>query len=288
MLQAQFVTIVLAAHPTIGGMESALADAAAAQVAYGQAAAKDVLASHGYYPFALGRVADKRQAVAEGLTHCSLIEGSEDLFCARISARLVDQSPVHLRVAAMPGYKLLYAHWVQRDGRVGQLRPDSAGIFDLPAVGDAVAIGVTVRGPLGPETGLYVPLASHARLWDPCADDNTLEDVISAINAVRADHGHSPLRFAQAPKAYERVRGKELKQRFGHSALGLSGLLAKHQLRLRYAAEVVAEDRNLGAICRGWMLSPSHRAALLDERRNQIAFVQRGDRLSALLWRQAP
>ena len=33
-------------------------------------------------------------------------------------------------------------------------------------------------------------------------------------------------------------------------------------------------------------LSPSHRAALLDARRDQIAFVQRGDRISALLWRR--
>ena len=62
MLQAQFVTIVLAAHPTTGVLESALADAAAAQVAYGQVAAKEALATHGYYPFALGRVADPSQA----------------------------------------------------------------------------------------------------------------------------------------------------------------------------------------------------------------------------------
>ena len=288
MLQAQFVTIVLAAHPTTGVLESALTDAAAAQVAYGQVAAKEALATHGYYPFALGRVADPSQAAAEGLTHCSAIEGSDDLFCARLSARITDQSPVHLRVETLPGYQLLYAHWVQSDGRVGQLKPDSAGIFDLPSEENAVAIGVTVRGPLGPETGLYVPLASKVRLWDPCADDDTLDDVISAINAVRVDQGNSPLRMTKAPKAYERVRGKELQQRFGHSAMGLSGLLAKHRLRLRYAAEVVAEDRNLGAICRGWMLSPSHRAALLDERRNQIAFVQRGDRLSALVWRRSP
>ena len=102
-----------------------------------------------------------------------------------------------------------------------------------------------------------------------------------AINAVRVDQGNAPLRIAQPPKAYERIRGKELKQRFGHSPMGLRGLLAKNRLRLRHAAEVVAEDRNLGAICRGWMLSPSHRAALLDERRNRIAFVKRGDRLSA-------
>ena len=287
MLQAQFVTIVLAAHPTIGGLESAMKDAAAAQVAYGQVAAKQALANHGYYPFALGRVADHRQATAEGLTHCSAIEGSDELFCARLSARIVDQSPVHLRVQAMPGYELLYAHWVRSDGRVGQLKPDAAGIFDLPSQDHGIAIGVTVRGPLGPETGLYVPLASTVRLWDPCGDDNTLEDVIGAINAIRADQGSSPLQFTEAPKAYERVRGRELKRRCGHSELGLSSLLAKHRLRLRYAAEVVAEDQNLGAICRGWMLSPSHRAALLDERRNQIAVVQRGDRLSALIWRRA-
>jgi len=288
MLQAQFVTIVLAAHPTIGVTESALAAAAAAQVAYGQVAAKEVLANHGYYPFALGRVADPQQAAAEGLTHCSQIAGSDDLFCARLSARIIDQSPVHLRVQAMPGYQLLYAHWVQSDGRVGQLKPDAAGIFDLPSQEHAVAIGVTVRGPLGPETGLYMTLDSRVRLWDPCSDDNTLDDVISAINAVRVDQGNAPLRIAQPPKAYERIRGKELKQRFGHSPMGLRGLLAKNRLRLRHAAEVVAEDRNLGAICRGWMLSPSHRAALLDERRNRIAFVKRGDRLSALLWRRSP
>ena len=288
MLQAPFVTIILAAHPTIGETESALNEAAAAQVAYGQVAAKEVLARHGYYPFAMGRVADQPQAAAEGLTHCTPIVGTKDFFCARLSARIIDKSPVHLRVQAMPGFRLLYAHWVRPDGRVGQLKPDSAGIFDLPSQGEAVALGVTVRGPLGPETGLYVPLVPAATLWDPCDDEDTLDDVISAINTVRADQGSSPLRIAQPPIAYAQVRGEELERRFGHSEIGLSGLLAKHRLRLQHAAEVVAEDQNLGAICRGWMLSPSHRAALLDERRNRIAFVKRGDRLSALLWRRSP
>jgi hypothetical protein len=32
------------------------------------------------------------------------------------------------------------------------------------------------------------------------------------------------------------------------------------------------------------LMSPAHRAALLDGRRDQIAFVQRGHRLAALLW----
>jgi hypothetical protein len=193
---------------------------------------------------------------------------------------------VHLQVEALPGFTVLYAHWVGRDGRVRQLKPDQAGIFDLPPPEKSVAVGVTVRGPLGPETGLYMRFEPNDHLKDPCGAEVNLDDLLRAINTLRVEHGSTPLRFALAPKAYASVRGEELDRQFGHSPQGLGRLLQKHRLRLRHAAEVVAQDRSLAAICRGWMLSPSHRAALLDARRDQIAFVQRGDRLSALIWRR--
>lgn len=286
MLQAQFITIVLAAHSATLDTDSALADAARAQATFGAFAARHQLALHGFHPFALGRVSGHLQAKAEGLSHCAPIPNSEDLFCARLSARLIDQSPVHLRVQALPGFTVLYAHWVGHDGRVRQLKPDTAGIFDLPSKDDSVALGVTVRGPLGPETGLYLRFEPNDSLRDPCGSEANLDDLLGAINTLRIEQGNSPLRFAMAPKAYAHARGQELDRQFGHSPLGLGRLLRNQGLRLRHAAEVVAQDSSLSAICRGWMLSPSHRAALLDARRDQIAFVQRGDRISALLWRR--
>ena len=286
MLQAQFITIVLAAHSATLDTESALADAARAQATYGAFAARHQLARHGFHPFALGRVSGHLQAAAEGLSHCAPIPKSDDLFCARLSARLTDQSPVHLQVEALPGFTVLYAHWVGRDGRVRQLKPDQAGIFDLPPPEKSVAFGVTVRGPLGPETGLYMRFEPNDQLKDPCGGEANLDDLLDAINTLRVEHGSAPLRFALAPKAYASVRSEELSRQFGHSPQGLGRLLQKSHLRLSHAAEVVAQDSSLAAICRGWMLSPSHRAALLDARRDQIAFVQRGDRLSALIWRR--
>jgi hypothetical protein len=66
MLQAQFITIVLAAHSATADTESALADAARAQATYGAFAARHQLAQHGFHPFALGRVSGHLQAAAEG------------------------------------------------------------------------------------------------------------------------------------------------------------------------------------------------------------------------------
>lgn len=284
MLQAQFITIALLAPSGVADPDRAIAEAAQHQRDFGEPAAKQALARYGFFPFAYGRFSDRREAADRGLTHCAAIRGDAAWFCARLSARIVDRSPVHLRVEALPGFRLMAAHYVEADGRVRRLLPDAEAIFDLPSAPTSVAIGVTVKGSEGPETGLYIPLRSDHFVPDPCQEGGQLDALTEAINAARADLGAGALEAVDAPSAYERARGAELSQRFGHSQLGLSRFLSHHQIRLRHAAEVVAEDASLTAICRGWMLSPSHRAALLDGRRNQIAYVKRGDRISALLW----
>ena len=178
----------------------------------------------------------------------------------------------------------MHAHIVDTSGRVRKILPDAVGIFDLPADRQPHAVGVSLRGPLGPETGLYLELDHAAGPRDPCGGENDLSELLDTINKVRADMGRRPLTFRLAPRGYAAQRSEELALRFGHSPQGLTKTLKKHRLKLRFAAEVVAEDPSLAAICRGWLRSPSHRAALLDQRRDGIAFVQSGERLSALLW----
>jgi hypothetical protein len=286
MLQAQFVSLLFALGGVGDAAELATHRGASAYAESGQSGARQAMANLGFYPFSYGRVAGALTAKDQGLTHCAAIPGSEALFCARLVLRVVDSSPVHLRLRAASGFQVLHAHAVASDGRVRKFYADQAGIIDLPAVGTAYSLGVSVRGEAGPETGLYIRLPAVDAPNDPCRDAEHLGDLLSDINAARTALGHRPLLVSAPPAAYAKQRSDELKERFGHSPDGLGSLLRKHQLKLRLAAEVVAEDESLAAICRGWLLSPSHRAALLDGRRDGIAFVQLGERLNALLWRK--
>jgi hypothetical protein len=288
MLQAQFVSLLFALGGLGDAAELATYRAASAYAESGQSAARQAMANLGFYPFSYGRVDGGARAQDEGHTHCAAIPDSEALFCARLVLRVVDSSPVHLSLRPLSGFELLHAHAVASDGRVRKFYADEAGIIDLPAPGSAFSLGVSVRGEAGPETGLYLRLPAVEAPSDPCRYAEHLGDLLSDINVARSALGHRPLRASAAPAAYAKQRSDELKERFGHSPGGLGSLLRKHQLKLRLAAEVVAEDASLAAICRGWLLSPSHRAALLDRRRDEIAFVRRGERLNALLWRKAP
>ncbi len=284
MLQAQIISMLMALNGVGVSPQGAVMRAAQGYISHGMAGAQQAFVEAGYYPFAWGLVADEREANDAGLSQCAPLPQASKLLCARLIARVADQSPVHLRVEAAPGFALMHAHVVDASGRVEKLMPDAVGIFDLPVHPQPHAVGISLRGPLGPETGVYVELDRRSAPRDPCGSENDLSDLLHTINGVRAEIGRRPLSFRRAPKGYATQRGNELSIRFGHSPLGLRKTLKRHQLRLRFAAEVVAEDPSLSAICRGWLRSPSHRAALLDARRDGIAFVQRGERLTALLW----
>ena len=180
MLQAQFITIALLAPSGVADPDRAIAEAAQHQRDFGEPAAKQALARYGFFPFAYGRFSDRREAADRGLTHCAAIRGDAAWFCARLSARIVDRSPVHLRVEALPGFRLMAAHYVEADGRVRRLLPDAEAIFDLPSAPTSVAIGVTVKGSEGPETGLYIPLRSDHFVPDPCQEGGQLDALRSS------------------------------------------------------------------------------------------------------------
>ena len=284
MLQAQIISMLMALNGVASTPQGAVMRAAQGYASHGMAGARQAFFEAGYYPFAWNLVSDQREAIDAGLSQCAPLPKTSTLLCARLVARVADQSPVHLRVEPAPGFSLMYAHVVDASGRVRKLMPDAVGIFDLPVNPQPHAVGISLRGPLGPETGVYVEIDRAAAPRDPCGAEVDLSDLLQTINRVRAEIGSRPLSFRRAPRGYATQRGDELSIRFGHSPLGLSRTLKRHRLKLRFAAEVVAEDPSLSAICRGWLRSPSHRAALLDARRDGIAFVQRGERLSALLW----
>jgi hypothetical protein len=284
MLQAQIISLVLAFSGAVEAPEFVVAQAAKAYSMRGNAAAREAFTERGYHPFSWGVVNDRQQAADAGLSHCAALPSGTKLLCARLVARLIDSSPVHLHVRAAPGFTLMYAHVVDATGRVRKLLPDAAGIFDLPVDRQGHAVGVSLRGPLGPETGLYFEIDQTVAPHDPCGPERDLSGLLNDINQARRAIGHQPLTFRLAPQGYAAQRSEELTLRFGHSRFGLAHTLKRHRLKLRHAAEVVAEDSSLAAICRSWLRSPSHRAALLDGRRDGIAFVQSGERLNALLW----
>jgi len=284
MLQASFVMLLAVGFGDASVADEAIASAARAVQRAGSIAGRRVLAQHGFHPFGLGRFDDRAEAEAMGMTHCA--PSGAGLYCARIVARVVDASPVHLALAAAPGFRLAHVDAVDGAGRGRRLALDGAGMVDLPSgLGQRWTIGLSVRGELGPETGLLLRHGGGAPTPEACAKPENLSALVATINGQRRRQGAEPLRFTTAPTGYARQRSAELAKAFGHSPIGLPATLARHHLRLKHAAEVVAEDPSLAAICRGWMLSPAHRRALLDPRRDVIAFVQRGERLAALLWR---
>ena len=253
-------------------------------------AIRNALAQQGYYPFLLRRIPSvmaKRDREAQGLLHCTQARAGNQV-CGRLVARLLDASPIHFQVAGSKGFEVHSAHLVMTDGRTERLGIGPQGIIDLPADFQQrwSRLGVTVRGPDGPETGLFLAHEANTIEQSPCVEANHEVEMIDAINKLRGQLGASPLQRVQAPAAYALARRKALSQRFAHPDEGLGALLRSLDLRLRSAAELLAEDEQTAAICEGWMESPSHRAALLDPRRNRIALVQQGDRVAALLWRK--
>ena len=287
MLQAQILSLTLFAAPSLEAPQQAVARAASAYAFAGWQGARQELARQGFYPFALRLFHSVERSTAQGMTHCAPVPSGGELLCARLVARLIDRSPVHARVVPLAGFTLLRGHAVLADGRTERLQPDSSGIFDWPSADRGVAaLGISVRGVAGPETGLFIQLLPLAGPRDSCREGGGLSGLLAAINRSRSRLGHAALVLAATPPAYAQQRRDELGIAFGHAPSGLGASLRAHRLRLAYAAEVVAEDASLAAVCRGWMMSPSHRAALLDQRRNAIAFVRRGERVAALLWRR--
>jgi hypothetical protein len=287
MLQAQILSLTLLAAPGLETPQQALERAASAYAFAGWQGARQQLARHGFFPFALRLSRSAERSRAQGMTHCAPIPSGGELLCARLVARLIDRSPVHGQVAPLAGYRLLAGHVVRADGGTERLQPDSAGIFDWPSADRGVAaLGISVRGAAGPETGLFIQLSPFVARRDSCREGSGLSGLVAAINRSRSRLGHPALIVAQTPPAYAAQRRDELGAAFGHAPSGLGASLRRHRLRLAHAAEVVAEDASLAAVCRGWMMSPAHRAALLDQRRNVIAFVRRGERVAALLWRR--
>ncbi|MBM65761.1 MAG: hypothetical protein CMH55_05955 [Myxococcales bacterium] len=266
-------------------------DRAAQQARDGSlASVRAVLAQEGYYPFLLRSVPaemDPSLRESQGLIHCSRPRGGQRI-CGRIVARLLDASPLHFQVAASAGFVVHSAHLVMADGRTERLRPDKHGLIDVPPHLQQrwLRLGITVRGPDGPETGLFLAQEAAGAPPSPCSGADRASALVQAINRQRADLGFLPLRAVAAPQAYAHVRQKALKQRFAHPEEGLGPLLRSLDLRLRRAAELLAEDDEMAAVCEGWMQSPSHRAALLNPQRNRIALVHQGERVAALLWQQ--
>ena len=249
---------------------------------------RNALADDGYHPFMLRTVSVDRSATErqdQGLLHCALPRNGWRI-CGRLVARLIDVSPLHFQVIGMANYTLLSAHLVLRDGRTKRLNFGPRGIIDIPAVFQQrwSRFGVTVRGPDGPETGLFLAHEANDVVLSPCTQTEQIQVMVASINRLRLELGATPLRIVEAPQAYARTRQNALRQRFAHPDEGLGTLLRSLDLRLGSAAELLAEDAELGAICEGWMQSPSHRAALLDPRRNRIALVQQGERMAALVW----
>lgn len=270
--------------------QNSLKRAAASFESEGLVGVRRALAKEGYHPFLLRQVSAAmtvEERTDQGLIHCSDVVLGLRL-CGRLVARVLDRSPIHLQVEMQPDFPLHAAHLVAPDGRTQRLSIDKAGVIDLPPdlQGKSGHLGITVRGPDGPETGLLLALGQGPGPANPCNRMGEGADVVRAVNELRQELGMERLSPVRAPLAYAQSRQEALRQRFAHPAGGLGPLLRQLSLPLRRAAELLAEDEEMSAVCEGWMRSPSHRAALLDPRRNRIALVQEGDRVAALVWRQ--
>jgi hypothetical protein len=250
--------------------------------------ARQVLAEAGFHPFVMAQVAanDERTMAAMGLTHCAAA-GRRKALCARLTVRVIDRSPIHLQVQAMPGFELGRVHVVMPNGRVVRRRVDRAGIVDLPVLERSAAqLGVTTTGPAGPETGLLLTVGQGLPPAGTCARAVDPNHLVAALNGERQAIGLRPLAQVAAPSGYARMRSFGLNRRFGHPSGGLGNALRDLGLALDGAAEVVGEDASLTAVCRSWMRSPAHRYALMAPHRDRIALVRSGRRVAALLWRQ--
>jgi uncharacterized protein YkwD len=264
-----------------------LVPAAAAARRGGLRAAQEALGAAGYFPFALAVVdaRDPTELLAKGMTHCARV-GTGEALCARLTARVIDRSPIHLRVVALPGHRLGRVHLSMPGGLVTRRRIDRAGIVDLPVFeGSAARVGVTTFGRFGAETGLLLTVGRGLPPAGNCTAAESPSALVAALNRQRRTAGLRPLTRTAAPSGYARLRALGLSRRFGHPSGGLGATLRDLGLGLDRAAEVVGEDPSLTAVCRSWMRSPAHRHALMAPHRDRIALVRSGDRIAALMWR---
>ena len=201
MLQGQFIYLLIALSGGPNAAQMAVDEAASVWTQYGMDAARRTLQRHGYFPFALRAVDDGMAPARMGMTHCGRAQTQGQQLCARLVARVVDQSPVHLRVEAVEGFRVAHAHVVLPGGETERLAVDPAGIFDLPHTLDgAWRLGVSVWGPRGPETGVFMGFGVEASRRDVCRGGGDLTGLVRAINGVRKDLGRTPLNFTLAPR----------------------------------------------------------------------------------------